>query len=207
MRGQPIPENYGGRPTCLRCFRPHTLCLCNYAEPVQLPIDVLVLQHPNERGKYYGTLKLLQALARNVSVLRGVLFDRNQLIDAIGPRSPYILYPGPAAQLMGSIDINCQPVLIVIDGTWSEAGKIYRRNEYLAQLPSVKLQDAVSTYRIRKQPKKGYLSTIEATISAMEALPVLDPKAQVACQTLKAAFNAMVEQQLKFWPTRQHFTF
>jgi DTW domain-containing protein YfiP len=207
MRGQPTPENYAGRPSCLRCFRPHTLCLCNYAEPVQLPIDVLVLQHPNERGKYYGTLKLLQALAVNVRVLRGVIFDRNELIDAIGDRSPYILFPGACAQPMSSVSTPQRSVLVIIDGTWSEAGKIYRRNEYLAHLPSVKLEHAVSNYRIRKQPKRGCLSTIEAAVLAIEALPNLGPQATQACETLKSAFNVMVEQQLLFWPERPNFTF
>lgn len=166
-------------------------------------MDVLVLQHPNERGKYYGTLKLLSALAKNVTVLRGVLFERNQILDAIGDRTPFILFPGPQAVSPQALTLTGKEILIVIDGTWSEAGKIFRRNECLSHFQSLKIEAQQSEYKIRKQPKPGCLSTIEATLAALEALPQESAQGLQACQALRGAFRTMVEQQLLFWPRTQ----
>ncbi|KAL5804139.1 hypothetical protein ACOSQ3_030939 [Xanthoceras sorbifolium] len=62
--------------------------------------------------------------------------------------------------------------LIVLDGTWSKAKRMYKENPWLKLLPQLKLDlDKMSLYsEIRHQPKAGYLSTIESIVYALKAL-------------------------------------
>ncbi|KAI9187207.1 hypothetical protein LWI28_025497 [Acer negundo] len=62
--------------------------------------------------------------------------------------------------------------LIVLDGTWSKAKRMYKENPWLKLLPHLKLElDKMSLYsEVRTQPKAGYLSTIESIVYALKAL-------------------------------------
>ncbi|TXG59751.1 hypothetical protein EZV62_014324 [Acer yangbiense] len=62
--------------------------------------------------------------------------------------------------------------LIVLDGTWSKAKRMYKENPWLTFLPHLKLDlDKMSLYsEARTQPKAGYLSTIESIVYALKAL-------------------------------------
>lgn len=62
--------------------------------------------------------------------------------------------------------------LIVLDGTWSKAKRMYKENPWLKLLPHLKLDlDKMSLYgEVRHQPKAGYLSTIESIVYTLMAL-------------------------------------
>ena len=62
--------------------------------------------------------------------------------------------------------------LIVLDGTWAKAKRIYAENPWLKLLPHLKLElDKVSLYNgVRMQPKAGYLSTIESIVYTLKAV-------------------------------------
>ncbi|KAJ6314053.1 hypothetical protein OIU78_017666 [Salix suchowensis] len=62
--------------------------------------------------------------------------------------------------------------LIVLDGTWSKARRMYCENPWLRFLPHLKLElDRLSLYsEVRHQPKAGYLSTIESIVYALEEI-------------------------------------
>ena len=47
-----------GRPTCYRCYRPESHCVCGLVPPFEAHCGLLVLQHPHERRKYYSTARL-----------------------------------------------------------------------------------------------------------------------------------------------------
>lgn len=88
----------------------------------------------------------------------------------IPPKSA-LLFP---CQRAISIDaLGCQVQhLIVLDGTWAKAQKMYHENPWLQLLPHVKLEsDRVSLYsEVRHEPKAGCLSTIESIVVAMRKL-------------------------------------
>ncbi|AQK64445.1 DTW domain containing protein [Zea mays] len=88
----------------------------------------------------------------------------------IPPKSA-LLFP---CQRAISIDASgCQVQhLIVLDGTWAKAQRMYHENPWLQLLPHVKLEsDRVSLYsEVRHEPKAGCLSTIESIVVAMRKL-------------------------------------
>jgi DTW domain-containing protein YfiP len=64
--------------------------------------------------------------------------------------------------------------IVVLDGTWSQAKTLWWRNAWLLKLPRIVLRPTHSPLydKIRKEPRKGCLSTLETvgeTISLLEA--------------------------------------
>ncbi|GFZ22020.1 DTW domain-containing protein [Actinidia rufa] len=62
--------------------------------------------------------------------------------------------------------------LIVLDGTWAKAKRVYSENPWLKLLPHVKLDlGKMSLYgEVRNQPRAGCLSTIESIVYALKAV-------------------------------------
>jgi DTW domain-containing protein YfiP len=61
--------------------------------------------------------------------------------------------------------------LIVLDATWSQARRMYRKLDALRGLPLLRLPDApVAAARLRKAPGPGRVSTIEAIAEALRLL-------------------------------------
>ncbi|MBC7173478.1 MAG: DTW domain-containing protein, partial [Polyangiaceae bacterium] len=83
--------------------------------------------------------------------------------------------------------------LLVLDGTWNHVRGLYRANPWIAELPHVRLTPtAPSRYRIRREPHRHFLSTIEAVVAALRALePGLE-----GLDALLDAFDRMVDAQL-----------
>lgn len=83
--------------------------------------------------------------------------------------------------------------LIVLDGTWAKARRMYNENPWLQLLPHLKLDlNKMSLYgEVRSQPKAGCLSTIESIVYALKALGY-KPE---GLDDLLDVFKSMVEDQ------------
>ncbi|XP_010443071.1 PREDICTED: uncharacterized protein LOC104726018 [Camelina sativa] len=84
--------------------------------------------------------------------------------------------------------------LIVLDGTWSKARRIYLENPWLKILCChVKLEiEGTSLYKeVRRQPRAGCLSTIESIVYAMKEMGE-DPE---GLDNMLNVFESMVEDQ------------
>jgi len=85
-----------------------------------------------------------------------------------------LLFPSDKAVNISDLDAIGFEVknLIVLDGTWAKAKRIYSENPWLNVLPHVKLEvNEASLYSdVRHQPKAGYLSTIESIVFALKAV-------------------------------------
>ncbi|KAH1063234.1 hypothetical protein J1N35_028221 [Gossypium stocksii] len=84
--------------------------------------------------------------------------------------------------------------LIVLDGTWSKAGRVCNENPWLKLLPHLRLDlDRMSLYSgIRSQPKVGCLSTIESI--NVYSLKALGEKVD-GLENLLDVFESMVGDQ------------
>ncbi|KAF8722288.1 hypothetical protein HU200_022599 [Digitaria exilis] len=102
--------------------------------------------------------------------LTGLVTKFEEFSITIPPKST-LLFP---CQRAISIDASgCQVQhLIVLDGTWAKAQRMYHENPWLQLLPHVKLEsDRVSLYsEVRHEPRAGCLSTIESIVVAMRKL-------------------------------------
>ncbi|CAH9052480.1 unnamed protein product [Cuscuta epithymum] len=90
--------------------------------------------------------------------------------------------------------------LVVLDGTWSKAKRMYKENPWLKLLPHVKLDvlDGMSSLygEVRHQPKEGYFSTIESIVYALKALGEKDDEdSKGGLDDLLDVFVSMVADQ------------
>ena len=196
--------NYLGRPTCYSCLRPQDHCICNLVSSFATHFDVLLLQHPKERRKYYGTAKIINQSVINSRLLIGEGFTKVDILPRNSQGSSYVLFPSATSLTCDQVHLGPNSTLILLDGTWSQARKLMRLTPDLQSLPRISFAKPYSSrYRIRKQPKEGCLSTIEALAYFLyESSLNCDPdeaksRLEQAYKLLKA-FELMVEKQIEY---------
>ena len=178
---------------CYRCFRPASLCFCDTIPRIDNRTDVLILQHVGERFHPFNTARIVRTALRTCRLITG----HNRQFEArrlpIGPGAG-LLYPREGARLLDEVPVDERPTqLVVVDGTWHQAKTIVRDVAALRDLPCYRLAPRdPGQYRIRREPDARSLSTLEATVAALEAL---EPDTAGLGQLL-AAFHTMVENQL-----------
>lgn len=181
---------------CARCRRPARVCYCAALTTIETVTRVVILQHPREEGMPIGTARMASLCLPGARLHVGVRWDESpELRDALSDpaRPPVLLYPGPGAR-----DILTDPpagpvTLVVVDGTWSQTKTVVRDNPALASLPRYAfVAPAPSEYRIRREPRDDYVSTIEALMHVLGALEG-DPE---RFRALLVPFRAMVDAHL-----------
>jgi len=176
-----------------------SVCYCAALPRIDTATRVVILQHPRERDMPIGTARMASLCLTTAELHVGIRWaDSVPLARALHDpaRPPILLYPGPGAR-----DILREPprgpvTLVVVDGTWSQAKTVVRDNPVLQALPRYAFATPEpSQYRIRREPRAEYVSTIEAlmhVLGVLEGEParfrrLLDPlhamvDAQLACQ-------------------------
>ena len=181
------------RSRCSRCQRPSSHCLCSLIPSLDNKTPVTILQDPDESRHALNTARLAALGLRQSKLLVG---DQHPSDTWQQPEhEPWLLFPGDEAISLDELSARAavHPVqLIVPDGTWKKAAGLLRNNAELAQLPRVALPAGLAgRYRIRKAPRDGALSTIEAIV---HALNVLD--APQCFNALLAPFDALIAGQI-----------
>lgn len=189
-------EGAAGRPVCVRCRRPVVACYCEHIPTLPTRTRVLILQHPRESRMPIGTAHMAHLGLPN-SILRvGVDFVNDPVLnEVLAAKTPaYLLFPGPSAIDIRAVPTDPSPTLIVVDGTWSHAGKLVRVNPALAALPRVAFIPArPSEYRIRREPTLTCVSTIEALSNVLNVL-----EGGSSFDALLDPFRNMVDKQIQF---------
>ncbi|KAF9599455.1 hypothetical protein IFM89_038549 [Coptis chinensis] len=98
-------------------------------------------------------------------------YEENEEYKIVVPPGTALLFPTNKSIKLEDVDFEVKN-LIVLDGTWSKAKRMYHENPWLKLLPHLKLDvNKASLYsEVRQQPKIGCLSTIESIVCAMKAL-------------------------------------
>lgn len=121
-----------------------------------------------------GTGRMASLCLEGASLHYGVDFENDAAVQALlsDPERPAaLLWPGE-----GAVDLAASPpagpiTLIAVDGTWSQAKKVVRVNPSLRALPRYAFAPpAPSAYRIRREPRDDYVSTIEALAHVLTLL-------------------------------------
>jgi len=170
------------RDLCLKCQRPIKACICAFICEVKNKMAVLILQHPSEVNQSKGTVALLQRSLNNCQVIVGEDFSDNiELNKILAQHQTLLLYPSEQAQnitlllnnqCVNEIKLNQHksPLLIILDGTWKKAYRMYMLSKNLQSLRQVCLPNYLANngqYLIRKVAKKNALSSLEATCYAL----------------------------------------
>lgn len=85
---------------------------------------------------------------------------------------------------------NCSkiPVFIILDGTWRQARRMFRKSPYLAELPVLPLKtDRLTRYALRKPASEQHLCTVEVGIELLKQAG--EAQAAAAVEGYFDAFN------------------
>jgi DTW domain-containing protein YfiP len=166
---------------CWRCFWPRALCWCPTLVPMATRTRFLILMHPKEwKRERAATGRLTRLCLTNAEIRVGIGFDGDAglraTLDDPGNRC-VLLAPGP-----GAVDLSREGaapldpggrrlVMVVLDGTWSLARKMFRESPCLHGLPRAMFgSPPPSRFVIKKQPRAECLSTLEAVHESLLAL-------------------------------------
>ncbi|CAN4104034.1 unnamed protein product [Withania somnifera] len=120
-------------------------------------------------------------------------FQEVEEFEVSVPSGSVLLFPSENSIGTQEIDFEVKN-LIVLDGTWAKAKRMYNENPWLKMLPHVKLDiEKLSLYsEVRRQPRAGYLSTIESIVYALKAVGEKDSE---ELDHLLDVFESMVGDQ------------
>lgn len=180
---------------CLRCDKPAALCLCAAIPRVVNRTGIIILQHRRERRHALGTARIATLGLERVALQVADASDRERMHrPIITPPKTGVLYPSEdSIDLDGVAAADRPDHLLLIDGTWSQARRIHRDNEWLQNLPHFRLRPTTpSRYRIRIAPERHQLSTIESIVMALRTL---EPET-AGLDGLLGALDRMIDQQI-----------
>lgn len=185
------------RSFCPDCDFLKSRCLCDTLKVIPNNVHLIVLQHPTESKHPLNTVRIMKKSFKEMTVLVGEDFTSDLKLNTLlcDPKNECaLLYPGDEATVLNA-DAPKKEIthLILLDGTWRKAKKIFMLSHNLHTLPSIKLApETTSDYRIRKAPSDQSLSTLEASTMALQYLePTLDTSAAIL------SFQKMVDFQIK----------
>lgn len=172
------------------------MCYCALLPRLETATRVIILQHRRERDMPIGTARMASLCLPQAELRVGIDWnDDVALQQALSDpaRPAVLLYPARDAR-----DILHEPpagpvTLVVVDGTWAQARRVVRDSSLLDALPRYGFAaPEPSRYRIRREPRVEYCSTIEAL---MHVLGVLEGDPD-KFRALLVPFEAMIDAQL-----------
>lgn len=148
---------------CPRCRLDPGLCLCGDVVRVETKSRFVILRHMNESRRRTNSGRIAALALSN-----GELVDRRERGDELDfepPPGAWLLFPG------GHTPASPAPpaAVVVLDGTWREAKRMFIRVPALQRLPRLSLGPPAPTLRLRKPPSYG-MATLESIAHAVEAL-------------------------------------
>lgn len=162
--------------SCNRCGLPIVNCICSKIQNINTEAKVWILSTKKEFIRSSNTARLLKMI--NPSSTEIYLWERTKLPEEFVKKlndeifEPYLLFPTEDEDAMSRRieykKTHKNPAFIILDGTWKEARKIYRKSDYLKNLPIISLDpDFQSKYNLRKGAPSGCLCTIETAIEVL----------------------------------------
>ncbi|EJN37824.1 MULTISPECIES: tRNA-uridine aminocarboxypropyltransferase [unclassified Pseudomonas] len=162
---------------CTGCRVIATHCLCAWKPRVQADSGVCLLMHDTEPLKPTNTGWLIADLIEDTSAFGWLRTSVDERLLALldDPQwQPYIVFPGEfVAQERVVNEVQRQPgkrpLFILLDATWTEARKMFRKSPYLDRFPVLSLQaEQMSRYRLRRSKRDDHFCTAEVAAMCLD---------------------------------------
>ncbi|MFK3819588.1 tRNA-uridine aminocarboxypropyltransferase [Pseudomonas sp. NPDC089407] len=162
---------------CADCRVIATHCLCAWKPRVQADSGVCLLMHDTEPLKPTNTGWLIADLIEDTSAfgwLRTSVDERLLTLLDDPHWQPYIVFPGEfVAQERVVSEVvrepGKRPLFILLDATWTEARKMFRKSPYLDRFPVLSLQaEQMSRYRLRRSKRDDHFCTAEVAAMCLD---------------------------------------
>jgi tRNA-uridine aminocarboxypropyltransferase len=159
------PRDLSGH--CPRCLLALEVCVCNVLPRVEARTEIVLIRHVTEQLLTSNTGRFAALALPNSRIVAyggGQSFDPTPLS---GPGTALLYCSGPAR---GPLPFAPQR-LVVLDGSFRQARRMYKRVAELRDLPEFSLPAPLITpTRLRRPTQPEGMSTIEAIASALSAL-------------------------------------
>ena len=214
-------------PDCPTCGKPLVFCVCDSVHPIRTKTSLLILQHPQEQDRALGTARLTALHIENAVVKIGLSWP--SLSKALGrtvhdPSRWAVLYLGSAKvedldtdrtivaiNRKGEIEDHQRAILediegiVLLDGTWSQAKALWWRNAWMLKCQRVILgpRQASRYGKLRKEPRRDGLSTIEAAammLASLERRPEIETMLLASFDRMLAKFRDVQATQPELAP-------
>ncbi|MCU6434205.1 DTW domain-containing protein [Undibacterium sp. Jales W-56] len=204
-RGGPHGERCSG----CRLILSHCLCALRPVVPTRAGVCLIMAEHETLKPSNTGWL-----IADVVPDTMAFGWARTEVDPALlavlaDPQwQPYVVFPGefvaPERVVTQLLPAHCsadavvdtesrRPLFILLDATWPEARKIFKKSPYLNHLPVLSLMpEQLSRYRLRRSKREENLCTSEVTALCLQLAGET-----LAAQTLEAYLDVFTEHYLR----------
>ena len=162
--------------SCDQCGLPTLTCICNIVSPINTKAKFWIITSKKEFCRPSSTGRLLKLINPNSTEI--FLWERTNPSPKLKENifnykgKVYLLFPAESGELAAKSEDKVEEgevAFILIDGTWKEARKIFRKSDYLNELPLVSIDpDYESRFTLRRGGLVGTLCTIEAAMGILE---------------------------------------
>lgn len=162
---------------CQSCLLPQKQCLCDTLQPATSRSRFCLMMYDTEPMKPSNTGRLIADILPDTQAFQwSRTAPEHALLGLIQNPDwqPMVVFPAsyadPARQVLTTPPTSGKPPLfILLDGTWPEARKMFRKSPYLDNLPVISVDlDKTSAYRLRESHGEGQYCTAEVAIALLE---------------------------------------
>ncbi|NBF12161.1 tRNA-uridine aminocarboxypropyltransferase [Pseudomonas sp. Fl4BN1] len=162
---------------CPRCRVIPSHCLCGWRPHVTAKSAMCLVMHDVEPLKPSNTGWLIADVIADTSAFSWSRTEVDPQLLALlaDPQwQPYIVFPGEFVapeRVVSEVrqEEGKRPLFILLDATWSEARKMFRKSPYLEHLPVLSLSpEKLSRYKLRRSKRDDHFCTAEVAALCLE---------------------------------------
>lgn len=154
---------------CDRCRLDENYCICHWQPKVNTSVGICLLMYDSEPFKPSNTGWLIADVVQQTHAFSWSRVGEMGAVKALlkdDSWQPYVVFPGEYAEPERVhhqlITTTKKPLFILLDGTWPEARKMFRKSPYLDNLPILSLiPEHYSRYQLRRSTNNMHLCTAE----------------------------------------------
>ena len=183
------------REHCEGCALVKEFCICELKKNLESKVNFILLTHSNELKKRTNTGVIIERNMKSTRVIEWMRKEPSkELLDIINSElDVYLLYPDieefqdktfenlpnkdkeilsdkelletSCIKIADDLSQGNEKYIIILDGTWQEAQKMFNRSEYLKNIKRLSLTpENLSEYKLRRKKDENHLCTVEAAI-------------------------------------------
>ena len=177
-------------PRCHSCRVIESHCLCRWRPKVQAQSGVCLVMTKKEVFKPSNTGWLIADVIQDNHAFVWSRTEVDEKLIALlnDPQwQPYLVFPGEyvAAERVTdtvSINENKRPLFVLIDATWTEARKIFRKSAYFDSIPILSLiPEQLSRYKLRRSTRSEHLCTAEVAALCFDLAGDTEAASALSC--------------------------
>ena len=161
---------------CQRCLLPLKVCLCETLAPSSAQSRFCLVMFDTEPMKPSNTGRLIADILPQTEAFQWSRTEPPQALLELVKNpdyQPMVVFPSsyadPDRQVLTTPPAGKPPLFIMLDGTWPEARKMFRKSPWLDNLPLISVDlSRVSAYSLREAHVEGQYCTAEVAIALLD---------------------------------------